>query len=694
MLVLAAMAGVASGASPVWRGGAGNWEDAARWGGTLPGVKETASIEGNSHVTLARGEVIAADVEVGSFRGSNAVLTVDGGTLSVDMLRVGELAGCSGRLALKSGGIVAGAIYIGGANTGSGGDRSCSGELEIHGGRVLARHLAFGWGGGSTAGLRVVGSKAAGIVVLDALWAGIRQKGVGGSEVAMAFEMDADGVTPITVLNKKAAISLVDAACQSDCRLRVALRDVPPAGDVALIRLNRPCNGTFTELPEGSIVRAEFGGAMYEWTLTYRGGDGGTDVALTKPRVVAADGRRILHTTGRAAKVFVVDRDEIRTAMQERFRKLEAQEPPLTEGPLAFPGAEGCGARARGGRGGKTLYVTNLDDSGPGSLREAVMAKGPRTVHFCVGGVIRLKSALVIQEPFLTINGQTAPGDGICIRADTDIRGDAVMLNKTHDIVLRYLRVQHGKGARDPGPDGGGDCIAAYDSDNFIVDHCSALWGTDETISVTGTSDRYTIQWCIIAEGLNYARHSMGTILGGGRSTWHHNLYAHCGTRNPRFAGQARCDFRNNVVYDWGFTAAYGEFALLNYAGNYLKPGPSTHQRPMRFIEGGSYVLPGSLHLAGNMLEGDDAVNRDNWLGADFDRECASASPFPMPATRGEPAEAAFKRVLAEAGATLPKRDAADTRIVSDVRNRTGKIIHSQEDVGGWPNYPATTAQR
>ena len=273
------------------------------------------------------------------------------------------------------------------------------------------------------------------------------------------------------------------------------------------------------------------------------------------------------------------------------------------------------------------------------------------------------------------------------------IHNCAVFLTSPRYRTFRYLRVQHGKGARATGPDDGGDCISAYDSENFIVDHCSTHWGTDETISVTGTSDRYTIQWCIIAEGLNYAKHSMESILGGGRCTWHHNLYAHQGTRNPRFAGQVRCDFRNNVVYNWGFTAAYGEFALLNYVGNCLKPGPSTVQRPMLFILGDSFVLTGSLHLEGNMLEGNAAVNQDNWLGVGFDRECASASPFPMPATHSDPAEAAFEQVLNEAGATLPKCDAADALIISDVRNRTGRIIDSQQEAGGWPDYPATTAQ-
>src|SRR5262249_25552847 len=164
-----------------------------------------------------------------------------------------------------------------------------------------------------------------------------------------------------------------------------------------------------------------------------------------------------------------------------------------------------------------------------------------------------------VRHPYLTIAGQTAPGDGICLQIDTDSKTDGLVFSNTHDLIIRYLRVQHGKGALPPGTDDGGDCISIYDCDNFIVDHCSAHFGTDEVLSATGLCDRYTIQWCMISEGLNYVNHSMGSILGGFRSSWHHNLYAHCRSRNPRFAGLIRCDFRNNVVYDWGDMTAYGE---------------------------------------------------------------------------------------------------------------------------------------
>ena len=357
-----------------------------------------------------------------------------------------------------------------------------------------------------------------------------------------------------------------------------------------------------------------------------------------------------------------------------------------------FPGAEGFGAFARGGRGGKVLFVTNLDDSGPGSLREALSARGPRTIVFRVGGVIELRKSLVIREPYVTVAGQTAPGDGICIRADSSIHADTLVLSGTHDVVLRYLRVQQGKGPQEPRPDDGGDCIAAYDSENFIIDHCSTHWGTDETVSVTGAVDLYTVQWCIIAEGLNYERHSMSTILSGDRCTWHHNLFAHAGSRNPNFAGQPRCDFRNNVIYNWGHTSGQGNFTQLNYVGNFLRPGPSTVQKPLKFVASESVALEDSLYLAGNVMDGSDELTRDNWLGAAFDHACRSDAPFSMVPIAGEPAETALGRVLQKAGATLPKRDAADARVVADVRDRTGKIIASQQEVGGWPRFASSSA--
>jgi pectate lyase len=510
----------------------------------------------------------------------------------------------------------------------------------------------------------------------------------------MGYDIDAGGVTPIVVWNKEASqVALIDEGSRSTCRLQLSLREAPPVGDILLIRLPKPCRGTFTDLPEGSKVRAAFGHETYEWTLTYHGGAAKTDVVLTDPQKVSPDGQRFPYKSGNPAKPFVVTADEVNSGLREMARRQEALLTPVDpSAPRAFPGAEGYGAFAKGGRGGRALFVTNLDDAGPGSLRAAISAAGPRTVIFRVGGVIRLRSALDIREPYLTIAGQSAPGEGICIRGDSGMHADGLVLNQTHDVVVRYLRAQLGKGPQEAKPDDGGDCISAYDSQNFIIDHCSTHWGCDETLSASGAVDLYTVQWCVISEALNYEKHSMSSILCGDRCTWHHNLFAHSGSRNPLFTGQTRCDFRNNVLYDWGHTSGQGNFSQLNYIGNYLRPGPSTVQHPLHFIAGDGVAMLASLHAAGNIMDGSPELSRDNWLGVFIDRASSSDKPLPMLPLPTESAEDALRSVLQKVGAVLPKRDAADSRIVADVQNRTGKIVASQQEAGGWPAYaPSTT---
>lgn len=685
----------ADAASPVWKEGQGEWSAAARWGGTLPDPRGTVAIEGDSKVALTRGDVSVSQLDIGSFHGARATMTMDGGTLTVSkLLRIGETTGAAGKFIQNEGSIRALEIIVGGANMGNGTDRNATAEFEVRGGSILTRHLALGWGMGSTERLRIVGSGAAPLLVLDYLWIGIRQKDAAGSAIELSYDIDAGGVTPIVVWNKEAsAVALIDDVARSTCRLRLSLRDAPPVGDIPLIRLPKPCRGTFTDLPEGSAVRAAFGKETFEWALTYRGGPGKTDVVLTDPQKISPDGRRSAHRSGNPAKPFVVTPDDVNSGLREMARRQEALLAPVDPAaPRAFPGAEGFGAFAKGGRGGRAVFVTNLNDAGPGSLRAAVSAAGPRTVIFRVGGVINLRSALNVREPYLTIAGQTAPGDGICIRGDSEMHADGLVLNQTHDVVVRFLRVQLGQGPQEAKPDDGGDCISVYDSQNFIIDHCSTHWGTDETLSATGAVDLYTVQWCVISEGLNYEKHSMSSILCGDRCTWHHNLFAHAGSRNPLFAGQTRCDFRNNVIYDWGHTSGQGNFSQLNYVGNYLRPGPSTRQNPLRFLGGDGVALPASLHLAGNIMDGSPELTRDNWLGVLFGRTCGSDYPLPMLPIPAESAEVAFRRVLKNVGAVLPRRDAADSRIIADVENRTGTIVASQRDAGGWPAFaPGST---
>src|SRR5438552_13151814 len=263
-----------------------------------------------------------------------------------------------------------------------------------------------------------------------------------------------------------------------------------------------PCHGAFSDLAEGATVRAEFEGKAYDWKLTYHGGRTKCDIMLTRPRIAAADGRMVPYVTGSKAKSFQFDRAVVESAYREYSRQVDAQQTPIGGGPLAFPGAEGYGAYAKGGRGGRVLFVTNLNDSGPGSLREAIETEGPRTVIFRVGGVIETKG-LEIREPYITIAGRTAPGDGVCIKKIPS-SGDAFALSGTHDVVIRYLRIRAGNNTGQFRS----ESFRAYDSDNFIVDHCSCSWGNPETLSASGSLDRYTVQWCIIAEGNNRQRHA------------------------------------------------------------------------------------------------------------------------------------------------------------------------------------------
>jgi hypothetical protein len=352
-------------------------------------------------------------------------------------------------------------------------------------------------------------------------------------------------------------------------------------------------------------------------------------------------------------------------------------------GDPAFAGAEGFGAFTPGGRGGRTLYVENLNDRGPGSLRAAIEAAGPRTVAFRVGGAIDLKSKLQIREPFLTLDGAAAPSPGITLR------NFGIEVN-THDVVLRYLRIRVGDDAvrlGDPtihyeAGDGEHALYFGEGSGNSIADHLSLSWSTAKILSVTKMSDRITVQWCILSESLNIAGHGYASIAGGNRVTWHHNLLAHNLSRNVRFQGPVEADFRDNVIYDWGHTAAYGEFDRLNYVDNFLKPGPSTTQRPRRFHNGEGTVMPGSLFVEGNVMDGDARITADNWLGMGYDRESTAAvRPFDAPPVATQPAREAYELVLREAGATLPVRDAVDRRVVREVRDGTGKIIERMREV-------------
>ena len=364
---------------------------------------------------------------------------------------------------------------------------------------------------------------------------------------------------------------------------------------------------------------------------------------------------------------------------------------------LAFPGAEGFGRFTSGGRGGKVIPVTNLNDKGPGSLRSAIETNGARTIVFRVSGTIALKSELTIQNGNLTIAGQTAPGDGICIR-------NYPLIIAADNVIIRYLRVRLGDECKVEG-----DAISAIFQKDIIIDHCSFSWGTDEVASIRDNVNS-TVQWCLISESLTHSihhkgDHGYGGIWGGQGATFHHNLIAHNSSRNPRFNGSRYShkpeaeyvDFRNNVIFNWGFNSAYGgEGGHQNIIANYYKAGPAS-ECPDRIVE--PWDSTGQWYVAENFVFGFLAITADNWAGGvqgKFRNFGRVDQPFAAAPVATHSAEVAYELVLANCGAVLPKRDAVDERLVAEVRDgivHFGKngIIDSQREVGGWPTLNSTT---
>jgi pectate lyase len=379
--------------------------------------------------------------------------------------------------------------------------------------------------------------------------------------------------------------------------------------------------------------------------------------------------------------------------------------PILLQAQIAFPGAEGFGKFTTGGRGGAVITVTNLNDAGAGSFREAVTKKGKRIIVFAVSGTIHLETNLSIAGD-VTIAGQTAPGEGICL-------ADRPVTLGGNNIIVRYLRFRMGdkyqRGGMVDG-NGGDDAFGGTKRKNIIVDHCSMSWSTDEVFSIYN-GDSTTIQWNLIAEPLNYSyhfetgdkdyeHHGYGGIWGGTHLSAHHNLFAHCISRTPRFNG-ARLgasielvDFRNNVIYNWGHNNVYGgEGGSYNVVANYYKSGPGTSKQVNSRILNPSKTDKigfGNFYVADNYMHGNDQVTANNKMGVQFDKDITEAqrvgvlidNPFLVEALPIESAIDAYTAILVGVGASY-KRDTLDARILKEVVEMKGKYIDVQ---GGYPH--------
>lgn len=361
---------------------------------------------------------------------------------------------------------------------------------------------------------------------------------------------------------------------------------------------------------------------------------------------------------------------------------------PGVTGLEAFDGAEGCGKYALGGRGGKEYVITSLEDDGSeGTLRYAVEAEGPRIITFAVSGDIHLKAPLNIENPYISILGQTAPGAGITIRDHN------VFITADHT-VIRYIRFRLGSSSGQEA-----DALGAKRCRNLIIDHCSMSWATDENASFYNINDA-TVQWCIISEALNASvhhkgEHGYGGIWGGRNVSFHHNLFAHNKSRNPRFdhpriysgqellTGRGTVDFKNNVVYNWNIKAIYGgEEGWFNVEDNYFRPGPATRNLDGEWLDISTSpttsMTPGNFYIDDNIYDV-SAVRKGGLDGRKPDCEKIASwkdvykmksaeEPFAIKVgLDSEDAEDAYRSVLKGAGASK-KRDAVDKRIVKEVR--------------------------
>jgi hypothetical protein len=363
----------------------------------------------------------------------------------------------------------------------------------------------------------------------------------------------------------------------------------------------------------------------------------------------------------------------------------------------AFPGAEGEGANTPGGRGGTVFLVTSLEDAGPGSLREACEAEGPRIIIINVNGIIELESPIDIANPFVTVAGQKAPGDGICLKH--------FGINiTTHDVIVRYLRIRPGD---EPDTDVPGLTIA--NGENIIIDHCSISWTTGPTVSISGATGGVTLQWCLLAESLfdpdpEAAKTGVGITLAAAASTFsiHHNYIAHHHSGIPYLSGATEApgpllDFNNNIVYDWGVESgeSANNVSRMNLARNVYKAGPSTAAEVRaRMIRLRSF--DSKIYFNENDLVGSERGSAENFFMLRLPDRFSNRhhndmfhldAPFSAAPVQIIPTETVLRRVLGQAGANQPRRDEADTRVIGQYHLDVGRLINVPLETGGWPEY-------
>jgi pectate lyase len=374
---------------------------------------------------------------------------------------------------------------------------------------------------------------------------------------------------------------------------------------------------------------------------------------------------------------------------------------PAAAGALpAFPGAEGFGSETIGGRGGQVIFVTNLNASGEGSFKEACITQGPRIILFRVGGIIELTSPIYLREPYATIAGQSAPGDGISIHG-------AHLNISTHDVIVRNLRFRIGDAAGGPTPDNrDGFCVASNSTKpyNVIVDHCSVCWAIDENLSTWYECSDITFQWCISSEALDNSLHSKGPHSKGllvGDDAYnisvHHNLFAHNDRRNPLLKANTIVDVVNNVVYNWGSAAMHHsnyegtDLAIkANFISNYFKPGADS--RNYEISTSSSSMPPGSeIFIKGNIGPHRPNDTLDEWDISNNTGSFVKSTPHDFAPVTTWSALETYAKVLLYAGAVIPNRDSVDRRVVKSVIDSTGSLIDSQDEVGGWPVLNGST---